>query len=350
MKKKSFLAVALAAVMFASCSNEEVAVIDTNVGDASLVVTLPGAVTADTRAVEDPIVAGTIVPNYTNAIVYLKDEGGNAVGYKLTEEELTAKKKVINKITKPYEVLVVVNSGTIALPEGDIMSAALTTKLNSLAIADQNTGGAQDVTLMGSTKEISSAGDKKLAATVPLKSLVSRFEIGTVIAGEGLENITLKAVYINYFYNTYERIAGSAQTFTQDSWKDPYTPAWATDSGSTEVTAAESKCYAYQVFAGDMVPHIIFKVSGEVSNGYKLSTGETGAFENMYVTIKSFTPALTAIEANKIYKVGLGAGAGTGGIEIPVDKITPKPELNEFDLTVNVTVASWTEENLTPNI
>ena len=132
-----------------------------------------------------------------------------------------------------------------------------------------------------------------------------------------------------------------------------YTPAWATDGYNAAVTSnAGTKVYAYQVLLGDKIPHIIYKVSGTVSAGYKLSDG-TGDMDNptpftdMYITVKGFREngsLLTTIEGHKIYKMGLA----DGGIAITPDKITPDPEKTKIDLIVAITVADWTSSNVTP--
>ena len=55
---------------------------------------------------------------------------------------------------------------------------------------------------------------------------------------------------------------------------------------------------------------------------------------------------ISAIEAHKIYKLGLE----DGGIEITPDKITDKPEKAKIDLIAAITVADWTTANVTPEI
>ena len=188
-------------------------------------------------------------------------------------------------------------------------------------------------------------------AAIELKSMAARFEVGTVKPGTGLDALTVEAVYLNNFYLDHGRL--TAQEFTELTWPTVYTPAWATDGYNAAVTSnAGTKVYAYQVLLGDKIPHIIYKVSGTVSAGYKLSDG-TGDMDNptpftdMYITVKGFREngsLLTTIEGHKIYKMGLA----DGGIAITPDKITPDPEKNKIDLIVAITVADWTSSNVTP--
>lgn len=78
----------------------------------------------------------------------------------------------------------------------------------------------QQVTLVGEqtsfTTETSDDGHTLKKAAVELSSLVSRFEVGTVKAGTGLDALTVEAVYVNNFYN--ELGMTTAQQFSEVSW------------------------------------------------------------------------------------------------------------------------------------
>ena len=201
------------------------------------------------------------------------------------------------------------------------------------------------------TTETPTVGHTLKKAAIELKSMAARFEVGTVKPGTGLDALTVEAVYLNNFYLDHGRL--TAQEFTELTWPTVYTPAWATDGYNAAVTSnAGTKVYAYQVLLGDKIPHIIYKVSGTVSAGYKLSDG-TGDMDNptpftdMYITVKGFREGgslVSGLEINKIYKMGLE----DGGIAITPDKITDKPEKNKIDLIVGITVADWTSSNVTP--
>ena len=372
MKTKTFLAVALAAMTLASCNKEEGAdVAATDAVKKSLVVALPGA-SVGTYAVEEPQAAGQITPLYSDAVVYLLDAGDSATCYAFEDADLAAKSIKIEEVVKPVKVMVIVNKGNAALPTGKTTLSAIETTLDALTVEEQNKALAnlaaddakgnvagnyisvQQVTLKGETTTLEDEtdwdGHDAWKADVELKSLVSRFEIGTVKKGTGLEDLTVANVYVNYFYNTYDMDAAAATKLDEGTWDGSTVLAELKNAGSTEVTsAAGTKCYAYQVFAGDMVPHIIFEVSGTVSDGYKLADGTTGAFTGKYITVTGFKDSstdITTIEAHKIYKVGLESG----GIEITPEVITPDPEVTKYDLKVNITVADWIETTVTPNI
>lgn len=382
MKMKSIFLAALAAMTLASCAKDEPATTAGNGNEkTTFVVALPGA--PDTYAVENPQAAGIIAPFYNDVTVWLVDGGGNAAAHVWTAAEIQAKQKRFEQIVEPSKVIVIANKYDTDLTTGVVTEAQLRNALKALVIADQNKVlknlaavdangniagnyiSVQQVTLMGeqstftSVTETPGDGHTVKAAAVELKSLVSRFEVGTVKAGTGLVSLNVEAVYVNYFYEQYGM--SSYQNFTETNWPATFTPAWATDNGSADVTSQTgTKAYAYQVFTGDMVPHIIYKVGGEVATGYKLSDGTAGTFSGKYITVKGFkvgsavlsgstaTPSASVypMKAHEIYKMGLE----NGGIEISSDQITDEPEKEKIDLIVSITVAPWTVQNVTPEI
>lgn len=376
MKMKTFFVAALATMALAACSKEAEPGAPAPAAKTNFEVSLPGAL--ETYGVEDPQGAGQITPYYDNVVVYMIDAGENAVGYAWTDAEIAAKQKRFEQIVEPKAVGVIVNAGSLSLPTGSISLNDLNVILNDLAIADHNKpiktlaavdakGNAagdylsvQQVTLMGEqwtfTTETSDDGHTLKKAAVELKSVVARFEVGTVKPGTGLDALTVDAVYINNFYNFYNNSGpSSVQSFTESTWPVTFSPAWATDAYNAAVTsAAGTKAYAYQVYPYNLIPHIIYKVSGTVSAGYKLSDGtgdETNptSFTGKYITVKGFRESgalISSIDPHKIYKMGLDGG----GIEITPDKITDKPEKNKIDLIVAITVADWTVSNVTPEI
>ena len=372
MKKLSKTLCALTALaLVAACNKEADPGAPAPAAKTNFAVSLPGAL--ETYAVEDPQAAGQITPYYDNVVVYLVDAGENAVGYAWTDAEIKARQKRFEQIVEPTLVGVFVNSGSITLPTGPISLVELNGFVQRLAVADQNKpvktlavadskGNAagdylsvQQVTLMGQqttfTTETSDDGHTLKKAAVELESLVARIEAGTVKAGTGLDALTVEAVYINNFNNDYAR--SSEQCFTETTWPATYSPSWATDTYNASVTSvAGTKAYAYQAFTSALIPHIIYKVSGTVSAGYKLADGTGDAdnptpFTDKYITVKGLVEngiPLRRIYNHTIYKMGLE----NGGIEITPDKITDNPEKTKIDLIVAVTVADWTVSNVTP--
>lgn len=375
MKKLFILLSAVALTTMVSCQKEPVV---QNAEKTNFVVSIGADLT---RAVES-LYGGGIDPYYEDVTVYLIDGGSNAVGYEWSAAEIAAKTKSFEQIPAPAKVMIIVNKNQAALPIGVTKVSDIKTALNALAIAEQNQAAVtldaaddkgnpvatyesvQQVTLIGETSTFTDGTNIDNHAlktcSVVLESLVSRFEIGTLKAGTGLESIEIEDVYINNWFETYAK--GKSQAYIETTWPltlgTPvnFTPAWATNEGNGAVTSGtDTKCYAYQVFAGK-VPTIIFKVKGTLAENYQLADGSEVApnrqFTGKYVTITGFTKdggtTLTAddVAANKIFKVGLT----DGGITIDVDKITDKPEKPKYDLNVSITIAAWTAENVTPVI
>ena len=364
-----------ALVLLAACNKDAEPNGSAAGGKTNFAVSLPGA--PETYAVEDPQSAGAIVPFYNDVTVYLVDAGNNFVGYAWTDAEIKAREKRFEQITEPAAVAVIVNSGSVTMPTGALSKYEFQDVIHAIAAADQNKaaktlaaedskgnaagtyGPIRQVTLYGAetvfTTETSTDGHTLKKAAVELSSLVARLELGTVKAGAGLESLTVEAVYVNNFFLDAGDASTSVQHFTEGTWPSTFTPAWATDAYNAAVTSnAGTKVYAYQIFAlsTSTIPHVIYKVSGTVSAGYKLADG-TGdmdsptAFTDKYITVKGFREGgslVSGLEINKIYKMGLE----DGGIAITPDKITDKPEKNKIDLIVGITVADWTSSNVTP--
>ena len=370
------LCILTALALLAACDKDADSGVQIPAAKTNFEVSLPGAL--ETYGVEDPQAAGQITPYYDNVTVYLVDAGGNATYYAWTNDEIKAKQKRFEQITEPAQVLVIVNSGSAILPTGTVPLSELTAAMMKSSVVDHNQiartlavedakgnaagtyNSVQQVMLAGEqsvfTTETSDDGHTLKKASVELSSIVSRFEIGTVKKGTGLDALTVEAVYVNNFLNFNGGALNSTiQNYNEITWPATFTPAWATDSYNAAVTSATgTKAYAYQVFSGNVVPHIIYKVSGTVSAGYKLADGTGDAdnptpFTGKYVTVKGFRDSgslISAIEAHKIYKMGLA----DSGIEITPDKITDKPEKAKIDLIVAVSVADWTVANVTPEI
>ena len=370
------LCILTALALLAACDKDADSGVQIPAAKTNFEVSLPGAL--ETYGVEDPQAAGQITPYYDNVTVYLVDAGGNATYYAWTNDEIKAKQKRFEQITEPAQVLVIVNSGSAILPTGTVPLSELTAAMMKSSVVDHNQiartlavedakgnaagtyNSVQQVMLAGEqsvfTTETSDDGHTLKKASVELSSIVSRFEIGTVKKGTGLDALTVEAVYVNNFLNFNGGALNSTiQNYNEITWPATFTPAWATDSYNAAVTSATgTKAYAYQVFSGNVVPHIIYKVSGTVSAGYKLADGTGDAdnptpFTGKYITVKGFRESgtlLSATEPHKIYKMGLA----DSGIEITPDKITDKPEKAKIDLIVAVSVADWTVANVTPEI
>ena len=106
-----------------------------------------------------------------------------------------------------------------------------------------------------------------------------------------------------------------------------------------------SSVYAYHVFAGSNIPHVIMLVKGE----YTVADASGNKYFLGYVTFNKFNDGssdISTITANTIYKMGVGAT----GITINAEDITEDPEMAIFDLGISVTTTAWTVMNVTPGV
>ena len=346
MKMKTFFAASLAALALAACSKEADSGAPAPAAKTNFAVSLPG--TLETYGVENPQVGGPITPYYDNVIVYLVDAGDNATGYVWTDAEIKARQKRFEQIVEPAVVLIIVNSGGVTMPTGPLSITELEGFINTLAVADQNKSVK---TLADTDVKGNAAGDYLPIQQVVLSGDQTTFTTETSDDGHTLKKAAVEAVYFNNFNNDF---GGSSVTaYTEAAWPSTYSPSWATDDYNAAVTSEDgTKVYAYQLFGGDRIPHVVYKVSGTVSAGYKLADGTGDAdnptpFTGKFITVKGFKEnglTLGSIHAHKIYKMGLTGG----GIEITPDKITDQPEKNKIDLIMSVTVADWSISNLVP--
>jgi len=366
MKKILFATLALA-VLFTACSKEDNGGSETQ--DNVLMVKLPDNVSL--RAVENQGSAASVI-TLNDVTVFLLN-GNNVVGTPITflPAEITAKTKRIEQVSSSVNKVIVVAN----IPAGDVSAVnALTTETAisnyAFAIASQNSGIAA-VTRMGTGTPATASdpapdGHNYKAVSVELAPLTARFEIGTVKAGNNVANVTLEGVWMNAYYTDGSKATVKTHIDTDPVWlttplttsspfaaavstvtmTNPYTVPSYYNIGSPLVTqTAGSQVYAYQLFAGANIPHLILLVKGE----YTTADASGNKFFLGYVTFTRFTESGTDISSvlpNTIYKVGVG----DIGIEINADDITIWPEMQKFDLGVTVTTTPWTVKNVTPNI
>ena len=366
MKKILFATLALA-VMFTSCSKEDNGGNETQ--DNVIVVKLPNNVSL--RAVEaQESATSTITLN--DVTVFLLN-GNNVVGAPkiFSGPEIFAKSKRIEQVSSSVNKVIVVAN----IPAGDMPTViALTTetaiKNYAFAIASQNSGIAA-VTRMGTgtpatATDLTPDGHNYKAVSVELEPLTARFEIGTVKPGNNIANVTLEGVWINAYYTDGAKTVVKTHNDADPVWlttplttsspfnaavgtvtmTNPYTvPSYYNMASPLVTLTAGSQVYAYQLFAGANIPHLILLVKGEYTTADALGN----KFFLGYVTFTKFTESgtdISSVLANTIYKVGVGVT----GIEINAEDITPWPEMQLFDLGVTVTTAPWTVKTVTPNI
>lgn len=370
MKKLILLAALAVTAGFTACNKENESVSPSG-KNSTLMISLPG--NAVGRSVQDAVVTGTTTA-LTNVTVFLLNNDavvGDPVEF--VSADITAKFKLIENVSSTVnKVLVLANTPASEATAVKQLKFASQIKAYGFSIAEQNTGnGIAAKTHIGEaacvldTPGSNDTPDLK-KADVTLNALTARFEVGDVKKGEGVKSVELVGVWINGYYedgskesvktngsdspfwnlNASTGVATTAFDNVQPS--TPYVPAAYYDAYSSDVKVeASSKVYAYHVFAGSNIPHVILLVQGEYETEQTEGAGDK--YFLGFVTFSKFIyqgSPIASITANDIYKIGVGAT----GITIDAKHITPKPELENFDLQVNVTITPWTEKNVTPGV
>ena len=364
------MAAALAGTMSCTKSNEN----SPKEGNV-LLVKLPDNVVLS-RAVENPVADNSITATIANVEVFMINSASGLVLKResFTSAEITARTKRIEEVPAAVnQVLVVANIPAAVLTTVQGLTNYNAIKNYAFTIASQNSSaGVNDKTLMGEGVPAAAVdpnpdGHDYKAVSIALNALTARFEIGAVKPGTGVASVELVGVWINSYYADGSKAAvthnqsnspywvtspsastsPSATAFGSIGLTTPYIPTEYYNAASAQVTlTAGSQVYAYHVFAGSNIPHVIMLVRGEYATGY--FNGANRYFLG-WVTFNKYLDAgtpITSILPNHIYKIGIGAT----GVAIDAGAITPDPELNNFDLGVTVTITPWTAKNVIPGV
>lgn len=351
-----------------SCTNTDDA-IETSGEEQVIGIKLPDNIISS-RAVEDQQTTGGKTQLNDVTVFLMVGPNVNKV-VSFSEDEINAKfKKIENVPGMVNKVIVVGNKQGEAIEalttESQILSHPFNVKSQHSAagIAEKTHIGVSTNLMPAQNPEIQ--GYDKLAE-VTLNAITSRIEVGDVKPGKGVAKVEMVAVFINNYYDDNSKsvtvfnkdtenvwitdpIAGfpSSNAFTNVDIINDYTSEFYTDLRSSEVNTInnDSKCYAYHVFSGNL-PHVILLVKGEYEDGYY----EDGKKYFLgWLTFSKYNKGggdyVAAMEPNKIYKMGVGST----GIVVDAKDITDKPEKEGYTLQVEVEVAEWTEEVVTPEV
>lgn len=372
MKTTKMFLVALAALGMAACSNNDEIPGMNNDGTKSVAIRFEG-LSASTKAVGDPKSAGEIA--LSNVTVYFTD-GTNILAKKSlstanTTEwgELTGAGHIFHQLPSAVsQIQIVGNSAGKTITEGTV--AAL--KGSVLKAAGEQTF--TNVTLFGEDTTLEETEgdehvDKVYTATVDLKPLVARFEIGNIACtdmGTGpVSGFDLKVIGLMDF-NSAVKLDGTAAgtEYTLANVLEPGSePAegkvvfgeadaeagWAWDkiTGATNITDAipwnpgESgdKKFVYQFIPNKLADGKMAQVKLVLDN-VVWKDGTNNPF-NSVVTAKFQKDGqdLTEFEAGKIYTVDY---------QFKGENVGPWNPDDVKCVQINVTVASWEVVALTP--
>ena len=352
MKFSKSLFLAFAGLGLFACSNEDV----TNGGNfgndetKSMVISLNG-VTKGSRAVESAQNGGTAT--LSNVAIYYTDDNGN-VGHVTTlsdedenwgdltgdgyvEHNLPAAITQVHVVGN-YDVLGDPNDyGTISGVKTKAIDAAEQQAFSEVLLWGADTNGLEKVATDGTHTE------NVVKAELTIAPLVSRLEISNIQCedlGNQYSSIDLKKIGLSNFYTTIT-IEGTEGGLTKiagaDSWT---TPTWSFDAITgatlsdlnTIYNPEESKVFAYNIIPNELETPTPLEVRLLVD----AKRGETtDPFNNTLVAKVN-----QDLEAGKIYKMTY---------KFTEDNIGPWNPENTQCVIVDVTVANWVVETLTPS-
>lgn len=345
-------------------------------GDNVLIVRLPDNVKS-TRAVEDQVNGKETTVDDVTVFLLIDQLVERAV--ELQGEDISKGYKRFEQVPAQVNRVIVVANRV----GQDIKNFTSYSQINNYAytVASQHTKSLlEGRTLMGDATAVEVTGTPESEfdehnykeATVSLKAITARIEVGTVIPGEGVESVELVSIYINNFYakhpQTEETFYGedhalwkpTAGVGSNVGSKDPigaittpdFVPTVYKTLGSSDVKlTADSKVYAFHVFAGN-IPHVIMLVKVELKENYYELDDDDQPLKHKYgyLTFSKFkidaTNYVEKMEGHNVYKMGVG----TKGIPVNAKDITDKPEKGPYDLGVNIEIEDWNIVNVTPEV
>jgi len=359
----------VAVVALAGCSKEE-----GNNDTQKIAVKLSGDII--TRVVEGPATAGTTT--ITNVHVFLMN-GTTVVEHgAFNSAELSAGTKYFEQVSSSINnVYVLANIPTGIDVSGLANQTAITNYAFTVLSQNPTTGtGIQGKTLIGHAVPATQGSNPQggthsthtyKLASVDLKAITARMEIGNVKAGTGIANVSLLYVWVNNFYTTGARATEQLYAQTDAIWNTSVargvsTTAYGTPTLTTGYSGAyapyqnafsgtvvaphTAAVYAFHVFDGNL-PHVIMLVKGEYKDDYYKDGAK---YFLKYVTFTSYKDAsnnpITSFAGNTIYKIGVNAD----GVIINAVDLEDDPETAKVDLGVTVTVLPWTVVNATPSV
>ena len=368
----------LVSVFFVSCSTET-DIIEENDGGKDVTLTISTSPLTKSLDVNQLTKAAPIDKDKELIVYFMDGTPKTVASYKLTDTQITAIQtsgtgvKFTNLDPSVVYVYVVANVPSTTLPAtapGTTLDAVNGTVMN---IYDQQKPNAESVVLANTDKTViptvpspggnASNGNAQFTATVVLTPIVSRIQIASITNDGTLTSFNLAGIYIDNFYknmsiggaltNPIKALAGESAKFnlSVEGAATPYiTNGQLFDeviSSATPLELAPSgKVYGYQFFPTkgtpvtdiSKVPYIILKLTNVV--------GTTRTFPNSayYVAVKAYKDGSTSFasfEPGKIYTIA--------NIPVSENNLVTDPTQNLINVTVNVTIAPWSEKALNPD-
>lgn len=396
MKKLFFLALAMGAAI--SCSTENVE--GTSGVENGVLVKLVSAESTSTRGVGKHVGAVKAVLN-DGAIYFTTAAGGiqsyvtltgganandaydaanHTVGVTVASTTGFTVQNLPGSVSKVY---VIGNFPASTLPTtGNISQFNTETSISVNSQYNAATGGVEKVTLQGSSNLTGT--NPNLTATVLVKPIVARMEIGRVTAQGRIKSFKLKGIYINNFHNTMgiEGRVASEEVFIGPDQKNEYSDAtnatyplngvlaeWNTTSFVGLATSTvgygpvanptADDVWAFNILAPQAtannaaLPHVIIKISDVVvvdDHGTSDPSDDTDdavtyggtkwlTIRNYYKTGVSVPMAL--LEPGNVYRIGDVYQSNKGDITFDEDDLTDDPELATINVQVTANIMTW---------
>ena len=376
MKKLCVSLMALVALLCVSCSNDP-EIPEKN--DNGIDVTLSITTNPLTKAVDNSQVGVSApIDPAKEFIVYFMDANGNTVtAYKLTDPQITAITtagtgvKFTNLDPSVKSVYVVANVPSSTLPATDFGTNLTAINAKVQSIYDQQTIDAKSVVLANTGKtatstnavaapnDVASNGNAQYKATIVLTPIVSRIQIKEVSVDPTITSFNLAGIYIDNFYQNMSiggdltsiskaPVGGVTKFNLSSDGSTPYkTNGQLFDElispATTLPLVTNGEVFGYQIFPVAVglskVPYIILKLTNVVGTTRTFASGTT-----YYVAVKAYKDGsnpFTTFEAGKIYTIN--------SIPVAENNIVTDPTQSLINVTVNVTIAPWSEKALNPD-
>lgn len=390
MKKNLLMTAALAAMVLASCSQDNGAEISTNAKPAQLSIKLAGVVNSSTRAIEVPGVETEGTIELENGHIFVLNPAGNVTYNEALDVDAAmgvAGQTLAKDVASDSRVYIlgnipadatIVPANLTSLTEIQAASDAMTTVEMIGSTATQsymtaplaNVGGTPATILLnGVTDADPDTGDTvvEATATVTINPLISRIELGKVTGNEWVAAFTVAGVYVDDWYPSFTyggSFAGkmfqqkTGTDFTLNTLKDEGT--WAAvgvDTDEEPTTAnlfvatpdATGSVWAHNVAAGGL-PRLLIKLTGvkyyPEDLNTKLPITDAAAEDlqvqsgDLYLTVTSYT-GVTTFERGKIYNIGGDTEGDGDGITFGPDDTGKTPNPGNVTLNVTVKITEW---------
>lgn len=354
MKTRALFVSMLAIAALTGCNNEDNPIDNRPVeGEKTIQLTL-NMPSVQTRAIDDPISAGTYA-QFTNATLYFKEKADAvAVPLTLNTEQIgklnaaTGTPATIIVNVKKSMTLVSLKGNTTSDP--DIKTMQFTNKTTFQKGVPMT---APEVAITDA-----SGGTTGTATLVPVPDLARIEVLGkiTPVGTNTWESVTVKAVYINNYYPTSGGTLWYKGQMSSTNWDNAYTSTggynlMADLTVTTEDYAAmgnSTKAAAHQIYptnnSSDII-HVILKMV--------IKKKDQAAVSDRFFTItqykKSTTGDFTKFEKGNIYKLNI-SGLGDKFKDDGTDPTDPEPEMGKKDVTITVNAYPWAVTNITPDI